>query len=211
LSPKVKNIIEWCYCFVIAVVLAIVVRYFVGTPTIVKQVSMKPTLIENDRLILNRLAVTFNHKWKRGEIITFEAPSDSNVRLENADLSNPIAKYDNNPDSLIEKFSYYVLEIGKMSYIKRVIGLPGEHVQIKDGKVFINGKELEEKYLNGIETGDMNGIFTDVIVPEGTLFVMGDNRPHSTDSRCFGCIPFAKIEGKVALRFWPLNKFGKIK
>ncbi|MCI8965376.1 MAG: signal peptidase I [Clostridia bacterium] len=211
MSPKVKNIIEWCYCFVIAVVLAIVVRYFVGTPTIVKQVSMKPTLIENDRLILNRLAVTFNHKWKRGEIITFEAPSDSNVRLENADLSNPIAKYDNNPDSLIEKFSYYVLEIGKMSYIKRVIGLPGEHVQIKDGKVFINGKELEEKYLNGIETGDMNGIFTDVIVPEGTLFVMGDNRPHSTDSRCFGCIPFAKIEGKVALRFWPLNKFGKIK
>ena len=158
MSPKVKNIIEWCYCFVIAVVLAIVVRYFVGTPTIVKQVSMKPTLIENDRLILNRLAVTFNHKWKRGEIITFEAPSDSNVRLENADLSNPIAKYDNNPDSLIEKFSYYVLEIGKMSYIKRVIGLPGEHVQIKDGKVFINGKELEEKYLNGIETGDMNGI-----------------------------------------------------
>ena len=211
MSPKVKNIIEWCYCFVIAVVLAIVVRYFVGTPTIVKQVSMKPTLIENDRLILNRLAVTFNHKWKRGEIITFEAPSDSNVRLENADLSNPIAKYDNNPDSLIEKFSYYVLEIGKMSYIKRVIGLPGEHVQIKDGKVFINGKELEEKYLNGIETGDMNGIFTDVIVPEGTLFVMGDNRPHSTDSRCFGCIPFAKIEGKVALRFWPLNKFGKVK
>lgn len=211
MSPKVKNIIEWCYCFVIAVVLAIVVRYFVGTPTIVKQVSMKPTLIENDRLILNRLAVTFNHKWKRGEIITFEAPSDSNVRLENADLSNPIAKYDNNPDSLIEKFSYYVLEIGKMSYIKRVIGLPGEHVQIKDGKVFINGKELEEKYLNGIETGDMNGIFTDIIVPEGTLFVMGDNRPHSTDSRCFGCIPFAKIEGKVALRFWPLNKFGKIK
>ena len=211
MSPKVKNIIEWCYCFVIAVVLAIVVRYFVGTPTIVKQVSMKPTLIENDRLILNRLAVTFNHKWKRGEIITFEAPSDSNVRLENADLSNPIAKYDNNPDTLIEKFSYYVLEIGKMSYIKRVIGLPGEHVQIKDGKVFINGKELEEKYLNGIETGDMNGIFTDVIVPEGTLFVMGDNRPHSTDSRCFGCIPFAKIEGKVALRFWPLNKFGKIK
>lgn len=211
MSPKVKNIIEWCYCFVIAVVLAIVVRYFVGTPTIVKQVSMKPTLIENDRLILNRLAVTFNHKWKRGEIITFEAPSDSNVRLENADLSNPIAKYDNNPDSLIEKFSYYVLEIGKMSYIKRVIGLPGEHVQIKDGKVFINGKELEEKYLNGIETGDMNGIFTDVIVPEGTLFVMGDNRPHSTDSRCFGCIPFEKIEGKVALRFWPLNKFGKIK
>lgn len=211
MSPKVKNIIEWCYCFVIAVVLAIVVRYFVGTPTIVKQVSMKPTLIENDRLILNRLAVTFNHKWERGEIITFEAPSDSNMRLENADLSNPIAKYDNNPNSLIEKFSYYVLEIGKMSYIKRVIGLPGEHVQIKDGKVFINGKELEEKYLNGIETGDMNGIFTDVIVPDGTLFVMGDNRPHSTDSRCFGCIPFEKIEGKVVLRFWPLSKFGKIK
>ena len=183
MNPKVKNIIEWCYCFAIAVVLAIVVRYFVGTPTIVKQISMKPTLIENQRLILNRLAVTFNHKWERGEIITFEAPSDT----------------------------YVSLEVGKTSYIKRIIGLPGEHIQIKDGKVYINGEEKQEEYLNGIETGDMNGIFTDIIVPEGTVFVMGDNRPHSTDSRCFGCIPFEKIEGKVVLRFWPLNKFGKVK
>lgn len=211
MSPKVKNIMEWCYCFAIAVVLAIVVRYFIGTPTIVKQISMKPTLIENQRLILNRLAVTFNHEWERGEIITFEAPSDTYVKLEDANLSNPIAKYDNEKDSLLEKFSYYVLEIGKTSYIKRIIGLPGEHIQIKDGKVYINGVEKQEEYLNGVETGDMNGIFTDIIVPEGTVFVMGDNRPHSTDSRCFGCIPFEKIEGKVVLRFWPLNKFGKVK
>ena len=159
----------------------------------------------------NRLAVTFNHKWERGEIITFEAPSDTYVSLEDANLSNPIAKYNNDKDSLLEKFSYYVLEVGKTSYIKRIIGLPGEHIQIKDGKVYINGEEKQEEYLNGIETGDMNGIFTDIIVPEGTVFVMGDNRPHSTDSRCFGCIPFEKIEGKVVLRFWPLNKFGKVK
>lgn len=210
MSPKVKNAIEWGYCLVIAIVLAITVRYFVGTPTVVKQVSMQPTFVENQRLILNRLAVTFDHEWERGDIITFEAPSNPTVSLEEADLLNPIAKYENEPKSLINKFSYYVLEIGKMSYIKRIIGLPGDHVQIKNGKVYLNGEEYEEPYLNGVETGDMNGIFTDVIVPENCVFVMGDNRPHSTDSRCFGCIPMEKIEGKVVFRFWPLNKLGVI-
>ena len=105
MNPKVKNAIEWGYCFIIAVVLAITVRYFVGTPTVVKQVSMQPTFIENERLILNRLAVTFNHDWKRGEIITFEAPSTTMVSLEDADLSNPVAKYENSPDSLFGKFT----------------------------------------------------------------------------------------------------------
>lgn len=210
MNPKVKNAIEWGYCFIIAVILAITVRYFVGTPTVVKQVSMQPTFVENERLILNRLAVTFNHEWKRGEIITFEAPSTTMVSLEDADLSNPVAKYENSPDSLFGKFTYYVLEWNKMSYIKRIIGLPGEHVQIRDGKVYINGEELQESYLHGVETGDMNGVFIDIIVPENCVFVMGDNRPHSTDSRCFGCVPMEKIEGKVVFRFWPLNRFGSV-
>ena len=132
------------------------------------------------------------------------------VSLEDADLSNPVAKYENSPDSLFGKFTYYVLEWNKMSYIKRIIGLPGEHVQIRDGKVYINGEELQESYLHGVETGDMNGVFTDIIVPENCVFVMGDNRPHSTDSRCFGCVPMEKIEGKVVFRFWPLNRFGSV-
>ncbi len=210
MSPKVKNVIEWCYCIVIAITLAILVRCFVGTPTVVKQISMQPTFVENQRLLLNRIDTTFNHKWKRGEIITFEAPSTSMVSLEDADFNNPVAKYENNPKSLFGKFTYYVLEIGKTSYIKRIIGVPGDRIQIADGKVYVNDKELKEEYVHGQETDDMGGLFTDITVPDGTVFVMGDNRNHSTDSRCFGCVPMDKIEGKVVFRFWPFNKFGKI-
>ena len=98
----------------------------------------------------------------------------------------------------------------KISYIKRVIGLPGEHVQIKDGKVYINGEELKEDYLvEGLRT-EANGQFYDFVVPNNTVFAMGDNRTESMDCRSFGCIPLEKIESKVWIRFWPFNKFGKV-
>ena len=85
------------------------------------------------------------------------------------------------------------------------------YVQIKDGKVYINGEELKEEYLaDDVVTDSAEGQFVDLTVPEGTVFVMGDNRSHSADSRRFGCIPYEKIEGKVVLRFWPLSAFGKI-
>lgn len=117
------------------------------------------------------------------------------------------------PTNIFSKFAYYVLEWGKTSYIKRVIGLPGEHVQIMDGKVYINGEELDESaYLNSnVKTEAYGGMFTDIVVPEGYVFAMGDNRSVSADCRRFGCIPLEKIEGKVTIRFWPLNKFGTIK
>lgn len=86
MNPKIKNILEWAYCVIIAVVLALVVRNFVGTPTIVKQRSMYPTLKPDQRLILNRLAITFHSEIKRGEIITFEAPSVLKISQEDADM-----------------------------------------------------------------------------------------------------------------------------
>jgi len=206
-----KDIFEWIYCIIIAVVLALLVKYYVGTPTIVKQTSMYPTFKPNDRLILNRLYRTCNTTPQRGDIITFEAPTVSYTNGEKADLNNPTAIYKYEPQGLISKFFYNVAEIGKVSYIKRVIALPGEHVQIKDGKVYINGEVLKEKYLaEGEVTNPEGGQFIDLIVPGDTVFVMGDNRDNSGDSRKFGCIPYEKIEGKVVLRFWPLNAFGTI-
>lgn len=211
-KAKMKDIFEWTYCIVIAVVLALLIRYYVGTPTIVKQSSMYPTFKQNERLILNRIYRTKKTVPQRGEVITFESPSLSYVDPSNADLNNPTAEYENEHNGWFSKFVYNVLEIGKTSYIKRVIGLPGEHVQIKDGKVYINGKELEENYLSeNVVTESTDGAFTDLVVPEGTVFVMGDNRGASSDSRRFGCIPYDKIESKVCLRFWPLNRFGVIK
>jgi signal peptidase I len=96
----------------------------------------------------------------------------------------------------------------KEDYIKRVIGLPGDTLEIRDGKVFINGKELVEKYpINQIPPGQNYGPIT--IEPDH-LFVMGDNRPQSQDSRYFGQLSEDLIVGKAWVRVWPLNKFGII-
>lgn len=208
---NVKEILEWVYCIVIAIILALLVRYFVGTPTIVQQPSMYPTLKQGQRLILNRTIRTTKTMPKRGDIVTFEAPSKAYISAIEANLANPVAVYNYNINNIFSKFRYYVLEIGKTSYIKRVIGLPGEHVKIENSKVYINGIELDEPYLQDtVITDSLNGAFTDITVPEGCLFVLGDNRSQSTDSRRFGCIPQEKIESKVWIRFWPFNLFGKV-
>ena len=212
MNEKIKDILDWIYCIIIAVVLALLFRYFIGTPTIVQQVSMKPTLIQDQRLWLNRWNRTIGKMPERGDIITFEAPSKKSYTASEIDQTTPLAKYEKEPTTLWNKFTYYVLEIKKDSYIKRVIGLPGEHVQIKDGKVYINGEELQENYLqSGVVTDVVGAGFDDFIVPEDSVFAMGDNRSHSTDCRAFGCIPLNKIESKVWIRIWPLNLFGKVK
>lgn len=211
MNSTVKEILEWIYCILIALVLAMVFRYFIGTPTIVKQVSMYPTLVQDQRLWLNRWGRTTKTLPERGDIITFEAPTKTSYSTQTQiDQSNPVAKYEKEFKGIWDKFRYYVLEIGKDSYIKRVIALPGEHVQIKDGKVYINGEELQEDYLQpGIVT-DVGIGYDDFIVPENYVFAMGDNRNHSTDCRAFGCIPLEKIESKVWIRIWPLNLWGKV-
>lgn len=207
---KVKDILEWVICIVIALIIAILFRYYIGTPTIVKQPSMYPTLKEDQRLWLNRWQRTTKTMPKRGDIITFEAPTTT-VLSTSEIKESIIARYEIEPGNVVDSFVYNVLEINKISYIKRVIGLPGEHVVIKDGKVYIDGEIIDEPYLqSGVVTDNGKGYCTDFIVPEGTVFAMGDNRAQSTDCRCFGCIPLEKVESKVWIRIWPLNVFGKI-
>ena len=214
MKSVLRETMEWLICIIIAVALALLVRYYIGTPTIVQQTSMYPTLEENERLWLNRWGRTTKKMPQRGDIITFESPSIT--RVENIDYDNPVAIYNYEPQGLFEKFTYYVLESGKRSYIKRVIGLPGEYIEIKNGAVYIDGEKLEEDYLQpGVVTDFVQGskdgnFFTDFTVPENCVFALGDNRTGSTDSRSFGCIPQKKIEGTVSFRFWPLSKFGGV-
>lgn len=209
LNSTMKEVLEWGYCIIIALLLAMIFRYFIGTPTIVKQVSMYPTLVQDQRLWLNRWGRTTKTLPKRGEIITFEEPAQISYSSSDINKSNPVAKY--NEKNGFQWFVNNFLEIGKKSYIKRVIAEPGEHVQIKDGKVYINEKELEEKYLQpGVVTDVVGTGFDDFVVPENCIFAMGDNRNHSTDCRSFGCIPLEKIESTVAIRIWPLDKWGKV-
>lgn len=211
INPVLKEAIEWIICILVAIVIALLVRYYIGTPTVVESVSMKPTLVEGQRLWLSRWTRTTKQMPERGDIITFEAPSKISVNQEDVDLDYPVAQYNDEPEGIWNKFEYYILETSKISYIKRVIALPGEHVEIKEGSVFINGKKLEEKYVaNGIVTDMERGYYNDFIVPENTVFALGDNRTQSTDCRVFGCIPLEKIESKLLFRFWPLNLFGKV-
>lgn len=210
-KPKIKKerdkslareIMEWIFCLFAAFAIAVVIKYFVFTPTLVQQGSMTPTILNGERVLINRLVRTFNIPIFRGDIITFEMPA--------ATKDDGTAYY--NENSGVASFILHdLLEITKTSYIKRVIGVAGDHVKITaDGDVYINDKKKNEDYLvDGLKT-PITGEYYDLIVPDGYVFVMGDNRTGSTDSRVFGCIPLSKVEGRVRYRIWPLNKFGKI-
>lgn len=204
-----KEIVEWCFCIFLALIIALATRYYIFTSTVVKQFSMYPTLKENQRIVLSRTKRITKSEYNRGDIITFEAPSSVKKGTE-VDLSNKIAIYDYEPEGFLQKLSYNILELTKISYIKRVIGVAGDRIQIVNEKVYLNGKELEEDYLqDGVTTKAV--YYNDLIVPDGCVYVMGDNRDESMDSRTFGCIPLEKVEGKVVLRYWPITQFGTIK
>jgi signal peptidase I len=97
---------------------------------------------------------------------------------------------------------------GQNDLIKRVVGLPGDRFEIRDGHVYINGRQLREPYINPAEPWTVNANAQEQIIPTGYYFVMGDNRNHSSDSRAFGPIRNDDIEAHAWLRIWPINKFG---
>ncbi len=99
-------------------------------------------------------------------------------------------------------------EDAEQPYIKRVIGLPGEHVTFQDGYVYINGQRLEESYIDGARTRCRESDECDVVVSPDHVYVLGDNRTNSTDSRIIGEVPLSNIVGKAWLSYWPLDLFG---
>lgn len=195
----VREITEWILCFFAAFVVAMLVRYFLFTPTLVCQSSMTPTILDGERVLINRLVRTFNLPLSRQDIVTFEKPARTVDGKGYYDTTNGFWEF----------FMHDVIESGKTSYIKRVIALEGEEIKIENGRVYVDGRELKEPYLNGINTPP-TGEYCNLTVPEGYVFVMGDNRGGSSDSREFGCIPIDAIEGRVKTRLLPLSKFGKI-
>ncbi len=100
-----------------------------------------------------------------------------------------------------------------IEFIKRIIGLPGDTIEIKSEEIFVNGKQLQENYIAAKTPLWEGGFIKDSevkVVPAGELFVMGDNRPRSSDSREFGFIPLGSIIGQVFYRYFPSNKMGSI-
>ncbi len=197
-----KEIGEWIIAFIIAYLIYLTINFFLGTVSGVRQISMFPTAREGEKVVIQRPTL-FKKELKKGMVITFEAPLETAEKTE-----DNIALFPNYKG--MQKFAYDFLGINKKSYIKRIIGLPGDRVQVaEDGTVILNGTPLEEAYLNP-EKRSLVGKYMDVIVPDNCVFAMGDNRGYSGDSREFGCIPVDKINGYVVCRIWPLNKIGKI-
>jgi signal peptidase I len=101
-------------------------------------------------------------------------------------------------------------EDGDRPLIKRVVALPGEHVAVRRGAISIDGVELEEPYIGGDITRCRNSRYCDLVVPRGTVYVLGDNRNDSTDSRAFGPVSVERIVGKAVVSFWPPEDAGRV-
>ena len=201
-----REVLDWVICFAIAFVVYLLINYFFICAPTVKQQSMHPTIKKKKKVITIRPWMK-GSKFEYGQIITFEAPIDNKLYID-SDETLYTAQYENYTG--ITLFLYNFLDVNKVSYIKRVIGLPGDHIVIKDGEVYRNDEKLDEPYIREENTEIQEEEYADVIVPEGTIYVMGDNREQSKDSRSFGCIPFERVNGYVVCRIWPLNKIGAI-
>lgn len=181
-SPrKPKNeVLEWIKAIAIALVLVILIRWLLFKPFIVDGPSMKPTFHTGERVIVNEILYDIRSP-QRGEVIVFHVPSEGR------------------------------------DFIKRVIGVAGDTVKVEGDVVTVNGEPVNETYIQDAinEAHNNNALynnknfpnedFSDGTVPEGHVFVMGDNRSDSTDSRMIGYVPLGDIVGRADLIFWPVK------
>jgi signal peptidase I len=183
---KQKNeVLEWIKAIAIALVLVILIRWLLFKPFIVDGPSMKPNFHTGERVIVNEILYDIRSP-QRGEVIVFHVPSE-----------------------------------GK-DFIKRVIGVAGDTVKVEGDVVTVNGEPVNETYIQGAidEAHNNNALYnnkdfpnedyTDGTVPEGHVFVMGDNRSDSTDSRMIGYVPLGDIVGRADLIFWPVKDISVI-
>ena len=177
----------------VAFLLALLIKTFLVQAFYIPSASMENTLLIGDRVLVNKLVYRF-HDPRRGDVIVFEDPS-------------PTAEPHRNP---VSAFIHWLTEgLGVSSnpekdFIKRVIALPGETIKIEEGRVFIDGKEIQEPYLNPQKDPSS---FPQTKIPPGRLFVMGDNRANSNDSRRgLGLVPMDKVVGRAFVIIWPPSR-----
>jgi signal peptidase I len=180
-SSPLRTIVEWTLVIAVAVGVALLIKGFVMQAFFIPSASMTPTLLEGDRVLVNKLSYRL-HDVNRGDVIVFEKDPETSAIDPTKDL------------------------------IKRVIGLPGENLAIEGGNVYINGQQLQEPYLQPNVTTSQGTtpctLDKPCTVPNESVFVMGDNRPNSKDSRYIGAIPEDKIVGRAFVKVWPPNRLG---
>jgi signal peptidase I len=179
----------------VAFVIAFLVKTFVAQAFFIPSESMVHTLEVGDRVLVSRVSYQL-HEPRRGDIVVFTSPFETQGKGDSRSLPSRVIH------TVLE--SVGLRQPSTEDFIKRVIGLPGETVEGKNGKILINGRELVEPYLAEEPVGD----FPPKAIPKGQLWVMGDNRNRSSDSRVFGPIKKSKIVGRAILRIWPVTRLG---
>ncbi|MDU1320803.1 MAG: signal peptidase I [Clostridium botulinum] len=196
----VKEIKSWIFSILGAILIAGLVNSKVFAKVRVQQNSMENTLLTNEQLVVDKLSYNFAEP-KKGDIIIFHENKERGTIAEDTlEMVDNIISIFNNNNNSIEKDD---------RLIKRVVGVPGDEIDIKDGHLYLNGKKLEESYVKG-ETIERE-FKLPIQVPENKLFVLGDNRMISKDSRMFGLIDYKQVEGKAIYRVYPFNHVGKVK
>jgi signal peptidase I len=193
---------EFALLTIAALVIAIVLKTFVVQAFYIPSVSMLPTLQVGDRILVNRLAYRFGD-IERGDVVVFADP-------------NPDGTHERGIVGGVVHFLAQGIGIVRPDdddFIKRVIGLPGEVIEIRRGTVYVDGMPLEEPYVNQEELSTAD--FPPTSVPDGMLFVMGDNRNHSGDSRYqppagLGFVPIDRVIGKAVVTIWPPARAGGV-
>lgn len=175
--PREFRILDWVFVFVLAVLLAVFVRTYVAQTFFIPSASMEPTLNIGDRILVSKLS-TEVESVHIGEILVFKRPPG-----EEQACGGPIVPY----------------------LVKRVIGLPGDHLTSVGNTVYVNGVPLDQSWSHFTPLGTGIG---NVIVPKNHYFMMGDNRSISCDSRYWGTLPANLVVGEAVLRFWPFSHLG---
>ena len=170
---------EWAQSIVVALILTLIIRTFVIQAFKIPSGSMRPTLIEGDKLFVNKYIYRFQPP-QRGDIIVFKYPQDP-----------------------------------KKDFIKRLVAFENETLEIKDGKIFMEGKALEDPNTFGkfyyYNHDPFGGPGEKIRVPKDSYYVLGDNSANSTDSRFWGFVPKANLVGKAVFRWWPPRKIGTLR
>ena len=178
----------------VALLLAESVQAAVVKPFVIPSQSMEPTLLPGQRVLVNRLAYDFGGSPQRGDIVVFH-PSASLVCKVNVPATEPCPQSTSTPS--------------KQYFVKRVMGLPGDHLDIENGHPVINGKEIrKEPYITACVNSTSCDMPHVIIVPPGEYYMLGDNRGDSDDSRYWGPVPKAWIIGEVFATYWPPDRIG---
>ncbi len=202
-----REIWEWFYTIALAVIVVLVIKGFIFDIVRVDGPSMLPTLVNNDRLIITKLG----YEPKAGDIIIL----DSTYKNRQEYFEEYEAENGKELNAISKSLLYFKLpsELKQRYYVKRVIAMPGDTIDIQDGNVYLNGEELYEPYYKGLTTPTDYSVDYPITVEEGHIFVMGDNRPNSLDSRSssLGQVPIDAVIGKSQLRIWPFSAAGQTK